>query len=30
MYLDTTRNQDDMIHKNFNKLIIDSPNIMKF
>lgn len=30
MYIDTTRNQDEMIHKNFNKLIIDSPNIMKF
>ena len=30
MYLDTTKGQDDMIHKNFTKLIIDSPNIMKF
>ena len=30
MYLDTTKSQDDMIHKNFNKLVIDSPNIMKF
>ena len=30
MYIDTTRSQDDMIHKNFNKLVIDSPNIMKF
>jgi len=30
MYIDTTRSQDDMIHKCFTKLIIDSPNIMKF
>ena len=30
MYVDTTRNQDEMIHKNFNRLVIDSPNIMKF
>ena len=30
MYIDTTRNQDDMIYKNFNKLTIDSPNIIKF
>ncbi len=30
MYIDTTKSQDDMIHKNFNKLIIDSPNIIKF
>lgn len=30
MYLDTTKGQDDMIHKNFNRLVIDSPNIMKF
>ena len=30
MYIDTTKNQDDMLHKNFNKLVIDSPNIMKF
>lgn len=30
MYLDTTRSQDDMIHKNFVKLIIDSPNIIKY
>jgi hypothetical protein len=30
MYIDTTKGQDDMIHKNFNKLIIDSPNITKY
>ena len=30
MYIDTTRNQDEMIHKNFVRLVIDSPNIMKF
>lgn len=30
MYIDTTRGQDDMIFKNFNKLTIDSPNIVKF
>ena len=30
MFIDTTKNQDDMIHKNFNKLTIDSPNIIKF
>jgi len=30
MFIDTTKNQDDMLHKNFNKLVIDSPNIMKF
>ena len=30
MYLDTTKSQDDMIHKNFVRLVIDSPNIMKF
>ena len=30
MYIDTTRGQDDMLFKNFNKLTIDSPNIVKF
>jgi hypothetical protein len=30
MYIDTTRGQDEMIFKNFNKLTIDSPNIVKF
>ena len=30
MYIDTTKNQDDMLHKNFNKLIVNSPNILKF
>jgi len=30
MYLDTTAHPDNMIHKNFTRLEIDSPNIMKF
>ena len=30
MYIDTTKGQDDMMFKNFNKLTIDSPNIMKY
>tara|TARA_R110002126_G_scaffold121486_1_gene263068 strand:+ start:858 stop:1619 length:762 start_codon:yes stop_codon:yes gene_type:complete len=30
MYIDTTKKEDEMLHKNFNKLIIDSPNIIKF
>tara|TARA_R110000822_G_C15161336_1_gene478303 strand:- start:14 stop:775 length:762 start_codon:yes stop_codon:yes gene_type:complete len=30
LYLDTTKGEDSMMHKNFNKLIVDSPNIMKY
>lgn len=30
MYIDTTKKEDEMLHKNFNKLIVDSPNITKF
>ena len=30
MYLDTTKHPDKMIHKNFTRLDIDSPNILKF
>jgi len=30
MYIDTTKGQDEMLHKNFNRLVVDSPNIMKF
>ena len=30
LYIDTTKSQDTMLHKNFNKLLVDSPNIMKY
>ena len=30
MYIDTTKGQDDMMYKIFNKLTIDSPNIIKY
>ena len=29
MYVDTTLPEDRMIHKNFNQLIVSSPNISK-
>ena len=30
MYLDTTLPDNRMIHKNFNQLVISSPNIMDY
>ena len=30
LFIDTTKKEDEMLFKNFNKLIIDSPNIIKF
>ena len=30
MFIDTTKSQDGMIHKNFNRLVINSPNILNF
>ena len=30
MYIDTTLPENKMIHKNFNQLIISSPNIIDF